>query len=93
MAKTKAVSNRDKPIVKGDLDCEVTLPDWIRTDVRMLRWLHHRVVDLLACHDHTDWMIQDIEDRLGALSFDMVDDAVNDLIVEIRIQGKEVTRG
>ncbi len=77
-------SKPPRPRVKVECDCEVTvtLPDWVRNDLGMLRWLHHRVVDLLASHDHADWMIQDIEDRLGALSSDLIDDAVNNLIAE-----------
>lgn len=44
--------------------------------------LHQQVVDLLACHDHTDWMIQDVENRLGAASYDLIDDVVNELTFE-----------
>lgn len=88
MVKCESGRDPDRAIVALDADCEVTLPDWIRNDVRLLRWVHHRVVDLMACHDHTNLMIQDVEDRLAVLSSDMVDDAINDLICEARAQGK-----
>ena len=77
-------SKPQRPRVKVECDCEVivTLPDWVRNDLGMLRWLHHRVVDLLAYHGRTAWMIQDIEDRLDALSGDLIDGTINNLIAE-----------
>ncbi len=93
MAKHETGSNPDEAIVTVGADCEVKLPDWVRKDARTLRWLHHRVVDLLASHDHTDLMIQDVEDRLAVMCSDMVDDTVNDLIREARAARKAVPRG
>ncbi len=93
MPKRETGSNPDEAIVALDADCEVTLPDRVRNDLGMLCWLHHRVVDLLASHDHTDLMIQDVEDRLAVMSPDMVDDAVNDLIREARAARRAVSRG
>ena len=93
MAKKKTEGNRDEAIVKVDADCEVVLPDWVRNDVRMLRWLQHRVVDMMASHNLTSLMIQDVEDRLASMCFEMVDDAVNDLIREAPAPGGEVARG
>jgi hypothetical protein len=84
MPERETESKPEGPRVKVECDCEVavTLPGWVRKDLRMLRWLHHRVVDLLARHARSAWMIQDIEDRLDALSGDLIDDAVNNLIAE-----------
>ncbi len=93
MAKDETGSNPDKAAVAFDGDCEVTLPDRVRNDIRMLRWLQHRVVDLMASHGHADLMIQDVEDRLEVLSSDMVDDAVNDLVREALAAVGEVSRG
>ena len=84
MAERETESTPERPRVQVECDCEVnvTLPGWVRKDLRMLRWLHHRVVDLLARHGRATWMSQDIEDRLDALSPHLLDDAVNNLIAE-----------
>ena len=93
MVKPKPGSDPDKAAVKVDAECQVTLPDRVRGDMRTLQWLHHRVVDLMASHGHADLMIQDVEDRLEVLSSDMVDDAVNDLVREALAAVGEVSRG
>ncbi len=93
MAEHETESNPDKAIVAFDGDCEVTLPDRVRNDIRMLRWLQHRVVDLMASLGHAGLMIQDVENRLGVLSSDMVEDAVNDLVREALAAVEEVSRG
>jgi hypothetical protein len=88
VAECETESKPDQPPVEVKCDCEVdvTLPEWVRNDLRMVRWLHHRVVDLLADHGHTAWMIQDVEDRLGALSGDLIDDAITELVAEASTQ-------
>ena len=93
MAEHETGSNPDEAIVTFDGDCEVTLPERVRNDMQMLRWLHHRVVDLMASHGHANLMIQDVEDRLAVMSSDMVDDGVNDLVREARAAGEAVSRG
>ena len=87
MAKHKTESKPVAPTVQFDGDCDVTLPDWVRNDVNMLRRLHHKVVDLLADNDHITWMIQDVEDRLGALGRDVIRETVSDMIAEAANKG------
>ena len=93
MARREAGRSLSEAIVRMDGDCEVALPTWVRNNMPALRWLHHRVVDLMAKHGHADLMVQDVEDRLAVLSCDMVDDTVNDLIREARDAEEEVARG
>ncbi len=93
MAKKKTRPGPDLAIVELDADCEVTLPDWVRNDPRVLRWLFHRLVDLQASHKRTRWMIQDVEDRLAAMCSDLLDDTINGLLVEARARQEEAARG
>ena len=95
MAKKKTKrKKRDshRTIISLSGGCKVALADWIREDSEMLRSLHHRVVDLLDCHRSTDWMIRDIEDRLAAMSVDLIDAAIARLIVEAHARREEVGR-
>lgn len=96
MAKKKTKrKKRDsrRTIISLNGSCKVALADWIREDSQMLRSLHHRVVDLLACHRSTNWMIRDVEDRLAAMSVDLIDAAIGGLIVEAYARREEVSRG
>ena len=58
----------------------VTLPEAVRTNCDVLRWLHHWVVDALADRGSVVWMAEDVEKRLGHLSADIVGTSVSDLV-------------
>ena len=58
----------------------VTLPEAVRTDCDVMRWLHHWVVDALADGGYVKWMVQDVEQRLGHLGADIVDASLWDLV-------------
>ena len=87
MAKQKAARKPARPNVQVDENFNVTLPDCVCKDVKALRRLHHRMVDLIADNGHTAWMISDIELCLGALADDLLRDAVRDLIAEASREG------
>ena len=93
MAEHETESNPDEAFVTFQGDCEVKIPELVRKDMRMLRWLHHRVVDLMASHGHANLMILDVEDRLAVISSDLLADAVTDLVREARAAVEEVSRG
>ena len=65
-----------EPLIVLESKCKVTLPNVVREDREALRLMYHQVGDLLAEHEHDEWMIQDIEHRLGGLSCDLIDGAV-----------------
>ncbi len=82
MAKKK--TETDAPRVMASEDplggvC-VTLPEAVRTNCDVLRWLHHWVVDALADRGSVVWMAEDVEKRLGHLSADIVGTSVSDLV-------------
>ncbi len=72
---------------------KVTLPESVRGNLRVMRWLHHRVVDVMADHGLVEWLVYDVEARLATLSFVIVGDYVTDLIREAGADGKGVSRG
>ena len=71
----------------------VKLPESVRGNLRVMRWLHHRVVDVMADHGLVEWLVHDVETRLATLSFEIVGDYVTDLIREAGADGKAVSRG
>ncbi len=71
----------------------VKLPESVRGNLRVMRWLHHRVVDVMADHGLVECLVHDVEARLGTLSFEIVGDYVTDLIREAGADGKAVSRG
>ena len=87
MAKRKAASKPARPNVQVDENFNVTLPDRVCKDVKALRRLHHRMVDLIADNGHTAWMISDIELCLEGLADDLFRDAVRDMIAEASREG------
>ncbi len=72
---------------------KVTLPESVRGNLRVMRGLHHRVVDVMADHGLVEWLVYDVEARLATLSFVIVGDYVTDLIREAGADGKAVSRG
>ena len=58
----------------------VTLPEAVRADCDVMRWLYHWVVDAMADRDDTQWMADDVEERLGYLDADIVRASVSDLV-------------
>jgi hypothetical protein len=60
----------------------VMLPEAVREDRALMRWLHHRVVDLLAEKGLLGDFADDVEVRLSALGTDIVSDYVGELLTE-----------
>ena len=58
----------------------VNLPDSVRDNVRMLRRLHHLVVDIMADAGFVKTLADDAEMRLEVLSTDMAAHYVMDLL-------------
>ncbi|UCC32350.1 MAG: hypothetical protein JSU86_08715, partial [Phycisphaerales bacterium] len=67
----------------------VTLPECVRGNLRVMRWLHHRVVDVMADHGLVEWLVYDVEARLKTLSFEIVGDYVTDLVREAKVAAKK----
>lgn len=95
MAKKRIDTDTLNPITREDDDggIKVTLPDSVRGNLRLMRRIHHRVVDIMADYGFVDFLVHDVEARLGILSADITCDFVKDLIREARAQGKEAGRG
>ncbi len=60
----------------------VKLPDSVRDNVRMLRRLHYRLADIMADGGFVEWLAEDAEMRLEALSSHMVGGYVSGLVNE-----------
>ena len=84
MTEQRTTLGEPLPIVHGDGPefLEVTLPESVCENVRALRHLSHRVVDLMVDHGHVDSIIDDLEKRLRILSVEITCDYVTDLIRE-----------
>ena len=80
------------PTVEYDGSSAVRLPDVVRRDRKMLCWLYHRVVNLLADYGHYEWIRDDIEHRLGSLSPHLIKNAIRDLVAEARAHRAEAPR-
>ena len=64
---------------------KVTLPESVRSNLRVMRRLHHRVGDFMADHGFVEGLVHDVERRLTVLSFAIVGDYVTDLVREARV--------
>ena len=73
-------------------DFKVKLPDSVRGNLRVMRWLHHRVVDVMADQGLVDWLVHDVEARLTSLRFEIVHYYVTDLLREARASVKTSTK-
>ena len=62
----------------------VTLPEAVRTNCDVMRWLYHWVVDALADRGYVSWMADDVEQRLQHLGADIVGTSVSDLVRQAR---------
>ena len=60
----------------------VTLSEPIVRKQRLMRWLHHRVIDLLADNQLLDCFADDLERRIALLSADITSDFVAALLEE-----------
>ncbi len=58
----------------------VTLPEAVRMNCDVVRWLHHWVVDAMADRGSVVWMAEDVEKRLGHLGADIVSTSVSELV-------------
>ena len=58
----------------------MTLPQAVRTDWDVVRWLHHWVVDTMADRGYGSAMADEVEERLGHLGADIVSTSVSDLV-------------
>ncbi len=87
MARKKKTETGPPSRIAGD-DPEggifVTLPEAVRTNCDVLRWLHHWVVDAMADRGSVVWMADDVEKRLGDLGADIVSTSVSDLVRRAR---------
>ena len=82
-------TNTNRTMVDADGDFNITIPDSIGNDVWILRWLYHRIVNVMAQNGHFDLIVQDVEDRLGSLSGELAWEAINNLVAEAYSQRKE----
>lgn len=62
----------------------MTLPECVHSNLCVMRWLHHRVVDLMADHGLVEWLVHDVEMRLRTLTLEVVDDYLTDLVREAK---------
>ena len=62
----------------------VTLPEAVRTNSDVMRWLYHWVVDALADRGNVTWMVEDVEERLGHLGAHIVSTSIADLVRQAR---------
>ncbi len=67
----------------------ITLSALVVRKQRLMRWLHHRVIDLLADHQLLDCFDDDLERRIALLSADITSDFVAALLEE----GEEAVKG
>ena len=67
---------------------KVRLPESVRGDLRVMRHLHHRVVDLMADIGLVEGLVHDVEGRLKVLSFAIVGDYVMEMVREARASSK-----
>ena len=74
------------PIAREDPEggMTVTLPECVRDDLNVMRWLHHRIGEVMADHGLVECLVHDVEMRLTTLSFDIVGDYVTGLVGEAR---------
>ena len=84
VAEEPTASDAGVPIAQGECPefLEVILPESVCGNVRVLRHLCHRVVDLMADHGKLDWLINDVQYRLEYLSVEITCDYVTGLIRE-----------
>ena len=66
----------------------VTLPTSVHGNLPVVRGLYHRVVDVIADHGLVEWLVYDVETRLAALSEQIVDDFVTDLLREAKASAR-----
>ena len=92
MARKKKTETDPPSWIAGD-DPEggifVTLPEAVRTNCDVMRWLYHWVVDAMADHGHVKWMVDDVQERLGHLGADIVDTSLSDLVRQARAATSE----
>ena len=67
---------------------KVRLPESVRDDLRVMRRLHHRVVDFMADHGLLEGLVHDVEARLTVLSFAIVGDYVTEMVREAKASAK-----
>ena len=60
---------------------QVMLPKRVRQNKRLMCWLHHRVVDLLADSGALSYLDDDLNERLSLLSVDITSDYIQNLVV------------
>ncbi len=71
----------------------VTLPESVRADVRVVRHLHHRLVDLRADMGLVAAMVFDVEKGLTILSSVIVANYVTDMVREAKAPAKKSAKG
>ncbi len=72
---------------------KVRLPESVRGDLRVMRRLHHRVVDLMADIGLVKGLVHDVEARLSVLSFAIVGNYVTEMVREARASSKTPAKG
>ena len=84
MAKKPTAPDAGVPIAQGECPefLEVTLPESVCGNMRVLRHLCHRVVDLMADYGKVAWLVTDMEYQLEHLAVEITCDYVSDLIRE-----------
>lgn len=94
MAKRRTRLDRLSEIVDEDDEggLKVKLPESVRGNLRVMRHLHHRVVDFMADHGFVDGIVHDVEMRLTVLSFAIVGDHVLEMVRDARASAKTSTK-
>ena len=64
------------------------MPASVRGDLSKLRWLQHRLVDIMADGNFMQWLADDTEMRLEALGSDMVGIYVAQLVNDALFGGR-----
>ena len=63
---------------------KVMLSETLRKDRELMRWLHHRVVDLLDDINALYYLDDELDERLSLLTVDVTSDYIENLLVEGR---------
>ncbi len=95
MAKKRTRMDVLDEIVQEDEEggLKVRLPESVRGDLRVMRRLHHRVVDLMADIGLLEGLVHDVEARLTVLSFAIVGDYVTEMVREAKASSKTSAKG
>lgn len=64
---------------------QVMLPQRVRQDKRLMRWLHHRLVDLLAEDGALSCLDDDVNEQLSLLTVFITSNYIENLLAEGRV--------